>query len=711
MDSIFTLNEQILRNFGGTQSNSLTHIVQEEHSDIDDSCRFVQSNYYTHDDFVTTAANFMEHFSVLTLNCQSLNAKFDSLTLLIEELREQNFQFSAICLQETWLDNDTDLSLFQIENYTLIAQGRHCCQHGGLIIYLLNKFRYNKINLNVKSDIWEGLFFTIMNSNKCGKSILLGNIYRPPKDNNSNTNVQKFLEEISQTISELNISNPNVIFVGDFNIDLLKIKQHRLFNEFLDTLVSLNLHPKITYPTRFSENNGTLIDNIFSNIPSTPENISGIILSNIPDHLPCFLLFQTNLSFSKPSKYIFYYIQNDNILNDIFHQIQSSNLIEKMEKSPTANPNINYNKIEKLIKTAVEQHAPLKKQTFHKHKHKKTKWITNGIIQSIRFRDKLYKNLKLSTPNTVNFFTIKQNLKTYNLILKKLIKEAKELYYKSEFAKHKNDSKKTWDIINNIIKKKAASSFPEYIKHNDHKISDLNLVTNHFNEYFNSIGSSLAATINNTNKYNFTSYLTDKTDDTFSFNTINDKTVLEIIQNFRTKNRSGHDRISSKLLKHLAPILAKPLSLTINQSLNTGIFPDQLKIAKILPIHKKDSPHLLENYRPISLLLVISKIFEKVVFDQLTAFFMANKLFFPSQYGFRKHHSTEYAALELIDRIMLEMEKGNNPLTVFLDLSKAFDTLNHEILLHKLKYYGIKKRLFKLVSKLSHKSFSLCRNK
>ena len=75
MDSIFTLNEQILRNFGGTQSNSLTHIVQEEHSDIDDSFRFVQSNYYTHDDFVTTAANFMEHFSVLTLNCQSLHAK------------------------------------------------------------------------------------------------------------------------------------------------------------------------------------------------------------------------------------------------------------------------------------------------------------------------------------------------------------------------------------------------------------------------------------------------------------------------------------------------------------------------------------------------------------------------------------------------------------------------------------------------------------
>ena len=100
MGSICTVNEHILRNFGRIQSNSLTHIFQEDDSDTDDSLCFVQSNYYTHDDFVTTAANFIKHFIVLTLNCQSPNAKFDSLTLLIEELHKENVQFSAICIQK-----------------------------------------------------------------------------------------------------------------------------------------------------------------------------------------------------------------------------------------------------------------------------------------------------------------------------------------------------------------------------------------------------------------------------------------------------------------------------------------------------------------------------------------------------------------------------------------------------------------------------------
>ena len=127
------------------------------------------------------------------------------------------------------------------------------------------------------------------------------------------------------------------------------------------------------------------------------------------------------------------------------------------------------------------------------------------------------------------------------------------------------------------------------------------------------------------------------------------------------------------------------MTLIINQSLATGIFPDKLKNAKITPIHKKESIHTLENYRPISILPTISKIFEKTVFNQLYTYFDNNNYLSPNQYGF----STEHAILEVIDRISSELDTGNTPLTIFLDLSKAFDTLNHEILLHKLKYYGI----------------------
>ena len=124
--------------------------------------------------------------------------------------------------------------------------------------------------------------------------------------------------------------------------------------------------------------------------------------------------------------------------------------------------------------------------------------------------------------------------------------------------------------------------------------------------------------------------------------------------------------------------------------LNTGTFPDKLKIAKVIPIFKKGDPSLFENYRPISLLPAISKVLEKIIALQLSSYFEKNKLLFDNQYGFRPKHSTEHAALELIDRIINKMDTNEIPLNIFLDLSKAFDTIDHTILLNKLKYYGLK---------------------
>ena len=122
--------------------------------------------------------------------------------------------------------------------------------------------------------------------------------------------------------------------------------------------------------------------------------------------------------------------------------------------------------------------------------------------------------------------------------------------------------------------------------------------------------------------------------------------------------------------------------------LNTGYFPDNLKVAKLFPIFKKEDPSLCNNYRPISLLPAISKIFERFIFKQLHDYFTDNNLFYQHQYGFRSGYSTEMTVLETKGRISIEMDKYKTPLNIYLDLSKAFDTINHNILLEKLNYYG-----------------------
>ena len=163
--------------------------------------------------------------------------------------------------------------------------------------------------------------------------------------------------------------------------------------------------------------------------------------------------------------------------------------------------------------------------------------------------------------------------------------------------------------------------------------------------FFTNIAQTLARDIKYDGAKNDKYYLNKHINTVFNFQTIDEETVRKTIQNLPSKNSCGLDGISSKLIKIIEPAIIKPLTLLINQVLNTGIFPDELKIAKVIPLFKKDDPKLLKNYRPISLLPTISKVVEKIIFTQLSTYFYENKLIFDNQYGFRPKLSTEYAAL------------------------------------------------------------------
>ena len=187
--------------------------------------------------------------------------------------------------------------------------------------------------------------------------------------------------------------------------------------------------------------------------------------------------------------------------------------------------------------------------------------------------------------------------------------------------------------------------------------------------------------VNENNKH-FGQYLTDHYDCRLRFNIITESDTIAIINNMKAKKSCGHNQLPTELLKHIMNALIQPLTHVINQMINTGLLPDNLKIAKVKPLFKKGDKSLFMNYRRISLLSAISKVFEKKIFKQLYAYFTENDIFFKSQYGFQSKHSTELAALELMDRIVLDLENKGTPFSIFIDLSKAFVTLNHYILLH-----------------------------
>ena len=337
-----------------------------------------------------------------------------------------NCQFSLICLQETWLNDDSDLSLYQLNNYKCISQGKYCSQHGGLIMYLHDTLSYEPYDPDFKSDIWDGQFINV-NIGNCNKYIYVANIDRPPMFNDTYEILERFNDEINAIITNLNNGRSNILLLGDFNINLLKINEkRRSVNNYLDSMLANNLLPVITFPTRFTDYSCSLIDNMFTNI-STDYLSSRILLSDISDHPPYLMLFKIDPKHSRHPKYIFSHKNDKKSLDSLYALLESKQIFEQLNTDKTANPNYNYHILETVLVNSINKIMPLRKFKFHKHKHKGSNWITNGIIHSIKYRDKLYRTLKQTPSNADNYLTLRQNLKLYNNILRKIIREAKRL--------------------------------------------------------------------------------------------------------------------------------------------------------------------------------------------------------------------------------------------------------------------------------------------
>ena len=641
----------------------------------------MNSNYYEIEQLIQCheVKKSFEYIAI-HINIQSAPKKFNDLKTLVIRLSMVGIQVDFILLCETFF-TDLNVAQYKIPGYKLVPVNRKTITKGGVAIYIKQDFVYKE--RDDLSDYHEGEFeAAFVEIKDMNKTLIVGEIYRVP-----NTNENAALTRYEAVLERIHDNKPSLCIIGtDQNFDYMKINKHNntlnLFNNFL----TAGMIPTITKPTRITHKTATLIDNIYVTC-NINKIFSAILLSDMSDHLPCLTCIGTKPQ--KPTKSLQFKYRpiNEQIMDRIKNELANTdwNFMHVLSS------NDSYKSLVMKINEVIEKYAPEKLITIPSKRIFKDPWMTSGIMQSCIKRDQLYKKCIGKPKEHIN--TIK--FTKYRNILNTIKKTAKNNYYRNLLATYKNDMKKTWGVVNSLIgRNNDKSNLPEIFKHEDKTITDRTQIANEFCNFFNEIGMKYSAAIPPP-KCQYHQYLgTSQNTRSIFLSPTDCNEIINIMKSLKSKSSSGPDGISGKFLKQIGSEIVVPLVIIINKSLSEGFVPDELKIAKVIPVYKSKDKTSFNNYRPISLLPSLSKILEKVVHKRLYNFLEINKLFYPSQYGFRPKHSTINAVTEFTYDTLLSFEKLEETLAVFLDLSKAFDTAT------KVKFLWNTRSCLGLVQKL-----------
>ena len=638
-------------------------------------------DYYNIHDFHKLIQNqptkIKHSLSLLHTNISSLMHNFDNLEICINDLQ---CDFDVIALSETW--NPKSKKNFRpgiLSQYQEYKGTKGNSLKSGCGMYIKNGVKFlerNDLCLSFYDDNNEFQSFWIEIVNTNAANIIIGVYYRHPKKNSDDT----FNTKLKETLGKMKNENKMIIITGDFNYDLLRLNKNEYSKAFIDIMFSHFLQPCIVEPTRcVNGNRPSLIDNIFINVIEKSLK-SGNLTSKISDHLPNFLLINDLIPKTPKTKR---QIRNfDNFNKDAFNDDVSR--IELLS-TDTLDINTIYNQFHNQFSELIEKHAPMKTLSKKDIKWQQQPWISKHIQNEMRIRDIMHKKyLRSKSSYWFNRF------KLYRNRVKKMIFISKKKYYTEYFTKHERNSKKIWEGIGSIIHKKSKKNFDDiFINENGNINTDQKQVSDKFNNYFTTIADNLVSKLGNTNN-KYQDYLKNPNEHSFFLNEIEPDEVLTILTSINPNKSADFVGISPRFVKLSAFSMYENLTHIFNISFRSGMFPDKMKVAKVIPIHKTGSKMELSNYRPISLLPIFSKIFEKLMHSRIYQFLQDKNILFKNQYGFQKKKSTEHAIFDIHSKIVDAYENKEIPCCIFLDFAKAFDTVNHRIMLNELSYYGIR---------------------
>ena len=592
------------------------------------------------------------------VNAQSLLSSLDEVKLL---LTDRNIDVLGI--SETWLHANTPDGYVDIQGYKIFRRDNG--RGGGVCLYVNSSLNPSIITPGVPEqvgveDVWVQV--------QCRKlpSMIIGCVYRHPK---ALTSSFDYMQEVFKVVC---LRGKSVFIMGDFNDNML-VKGNRMSKIIRDN----KLTQIIDKPTRITSHSATLLDLIITNKPemilshevvphviADHHLVSVVINVKKPRKIPVIKTFQDMKHYDKDT---FCLLLLDNLysLNDVF-------LTDDVNKQVYI--------FNELFSSCLEICAPVVTRTV---KGTPAPWMSSDIREAMKNRDKLQKQLNVDTHNV----ELRERYKTAKRYVKTLINTTKTEHYQDRLRDCKGNTSATWKVIDEIIPNQKN-------KNNTHNFTNMKEKVEEFNNFFSSVGESafrrsqekLRKEVDMVNRPHINNY---NVNSFFRPNPVDVNTVILIVKDLNATNSIGSDGIALRFLRDALCVIVPYLTCIVNTSLVTGVFPESWKHALVVPLYKNGDPDIVNNYRPVSILPVVSKILEKIVAKQLSEYLEENKLLSNTQHGFRPMLSTETALTTITDKIYESMDNKKIAMLTLCDLSKAFDSVHHQTLLHKCSLLNI----------------------
>ena len=592
---------------------------------------------------------------------------------------------------ETWQNKNGPTSV--LEGYDFVSKNRTHKLGGGVGIFVSKKLQFkSRQDLEIECDTIEHCIIELQLRKQ---NVLICSEYMA-----NGQNPGKFLQDYEKLSNSMNSTRLSVIIGWDHNLDLLKQKTHTPTRVFAEKILDSNMVPSITKPTRITKSSATLIDNIFIPLDLAPISTSYIIIEDMSDDLPT-LLVLNGLGTCKKVEHVIESCdltpKNTNVLRDSIKNVNWDTLLSNdippndivanvIPQNVVVNETFDRFHCKKL--ELMDEHVPIRTRVVSEKKYRCEPWLTNGISLCIYKSKKLYKQSITNGDSEHDVIRYKK----YRNCLNSVRRSAKTAYYQKLCTSLKKNTKKLWEIVNHMLGKETNKTCAiEKLKIGNITYDNPTDISNELASYFTNVGSNHAKAIA-PSTIKITDYLKrmEKNEKSMFLAPTNKYEIEKLINNFPNKNSSGFNLINNKLLKLVKKEIAVSLEIVFNQSIVCGIFLDKMKLAEVVPLYRSKSRIEPGNYRPILLLPTISKILENVIYKRTYKFLTENNQIYHSQYGFRAGHSCENAIGYLVSHVLKNQQQNKYTAALFLDLSMAFNTLNHELLLEKLNIYGIR---------------------